>query len=54
MNRFDINNNFRFYRDSRQAFGTRFSVEKRGRDWVWTLASVIATLVLVWVMAGRI
>lgn len=44
----------RFFRDSRDAFGTRFQVEKPNRDWMWTLASVVLLAVAVVLMAGRL
>ena len=37
----------RFYRDSRDAFGHRFYVEKPSRDWPYILASLGAAAMLV-------
>ena len=30
----------RFCRDSRDAFGTRFAVEKPNRDWMWFIGAL--------------
>jgi hypothetical protein len=30
-----------FYRDSRHAFGHRFTVEKAPRDWLWMVGAII-------------
>jgi len=30
-----------FHRDSRQAFGHRFQVERPSRDWLWMVGAVV-------------
>lgn len=50
MNDFDEAYHFRFYRDSREAFGVRFQVEKPSRDWLWFAASVALVIAVAMVL----
>ncbi len=51
MNYFD---NVTFHRDSRHAFGHRFSVEKPSRDWLWAVAGLISAIAAVLIFAVRV
>lgn len=43
-----------FYRDSRQAFGVRFQVEKRTYEWLWCAAGIFCGVVSVVFMLGQL
>jgi len=54
MNPYSISN-FRFYRDSRHAFGgVRFQVEKPNRDWLWMIPALIVSILAVVVMMAKV
>lgn len=38
------------YRDSRHAFGHRFEVERRNRDWMWFAGTLAVIITLAWVL----
>lgn len=38
-----------FYRDSRHAFGVRFQVEKKNRDYLYTAAAVLLFVAVLWI-----
>lgn len=46
--------NYRFYRDSRHAFGVRFQVEKPSRDWLWMIPALIVSVLAVVVMLSKV
>ena len=43
-----------FYRDSRDAFGVRFEVEKPNRDWLWMIPALIVSILAVVVMMAKV
>jgi hypothetical protein len=44
---------YRFPRDSRDAFGGRFQVEPKNKDYLWAIGSVLLGIAVVLLMVGR-
>lgn len=41
-----------YYTDSRQAFGHRFQVEEKSRDWLWFVGAVLLSPVALYILVA--